>query len=111
MTVRTQLAAAATTVAGVNVAAYFRQTTKAGTGMVRLGRIDYPNTLGGVVTWQVVILLPTDLAQAEKWMEAKVPALVAALGVHMTVQRVTPTQLVLETGTVPTVFIEGQREE
>ena len=39
------------------------------------------------------------------------PALVAALGKQMIVNRVTPAQLTLDTGNVPVVFIEGQREE
>lgn len=111
-TARAAIAAAASTVTGVTCTPYFRQTTKPGDAMVRLGRIDYPMPrLPGSVTWQVVLILPADVAAAEKSLEDTIPALVAALSNEMIVQSVTPTTLVVETGTVPTVFVEGSREE
>lgn len=111
MTVRETLAAAASTVDGITVTPYFRQTTAAGQGLVRLDHTDYPNSLGGLDTWQVCIFLPSDSAAAEKFLEAKKPALRDALAAAMIVRRITPGQLALDTGTVPVVIIEGQREE
>lgn len=111
MTVREDLAAAASTVDGISCAPFYRQTTKPGDAMVRLARIEYPNVLGGMVTWQVVVLMPADFAAAEKFLDDKLPALVDALSAYMIVNSATPAQLQLENGTVPAVFIEGQREE
>ena len=108
---RQEIADAANTVAGIVCSPYFRQTIKPGDALVRMDRIDYPNTLSGAVTWQVAVMLPQDIAQAEEYLDEKVPALVAALGKQMIVNRVTPAQLTLDTGTVPVVFIEGTREE
>lgn len=111
MSVREDIAAAASAVEGVDVSPYFRQTTRIGQGLVRLDRTDYPNPLGGIDTWQVVIFLPSDLTAAEKWLESKRGALRDQLGAVMIVRRITPGQLALDSGTVPVVFIEGQREE
>lgn len=109
--VRTAIATAASTVAGVSVSTHFKQTAKSGDGMVRLERINYPNPFGGVVTWQVLVILPQDLATAEKWLDEKLPLLVEAVGNELVVQSATPQQLALDTGNVPCVVIEGFREE
>lgn len=112
MTVREELATAASTVDGIKVNPYYLQTTKAGTGMVRLDRIDYPDVFGGLVTWHVLVVLPGDIAQAEKYLEDKGPALVAALSEHMAVRTVTPQQIQIEGAQiVPVVVIAGTREE
>lgn len=112
MSVRDDLADAASTVDGVQVDPYYVQTMQLGTGMVRLDRTDYPDKFGGICVWQVVIILTTDVAAAEKWLEAHQGALVAALRPEMTVRSVTQQQLPLDGGQlVPAVFIEGTREE
>ena len=108
---RQALADAASSVEGVSCSPYFTQTTRAGDAMVRLDHVDYPNPFGGVVTWQVAVVLPQDTGLAERFTDSHVPALVAALGEQMVVQRVTPAQLALETGSLPVLFIEGIREE
>lgn len=108
---RQALSEAASTVEGVSVSPYFRQVTKPGSGMVRRDSTDYPNTFGGVITWQVLVFLPQDMAAAEKFVDEKVPALVAALSPEMRVTTVTPQQLALDSGAVPIVLISGQREE
>ena len=109
--VRQAIAEAATTVDGINVTPYFRQTTKAGEGMVRHDRTAYPNRFGGVVTWQVLVLLPQDIAAAEKYLEDKAPALLEAVSDHLVITSMAPQQLALDTGQVPCVVIEGHREE
>ena len=108
---RTALADVASTVEGVSVSAYFRQTTRPGDGFVRNGGITYPNKFGGVVTWQVLITLSQDIATAEKWLDTKLPQVVGALGAEMTVRTASPQQLALDTGNVPCVVIEGTRED
>lgn len=109
--VREAISAAANTVAGVNVTPYFRQVTKPGQGMVRRDRTDYPNPFGGLVTWQVFVLLPQDIAQAEKWLDENGSVLRAAVAEELIVRSMTPQQLALDSGAVPVVVIEGQREE
>lgn len=108
---REAIAAAASTVAGVHVTPYFRQVTKAGQGMVRRDRTDYPNRFGGVVSWQVFVFLPQDLSAAERWLDENGPALVEAVSGELTVRAMTPQQLALDAGAVPVVVIEGTREE
>jgi hypothetical protein len=109
--VRRAIADAASSVTGIDVSPYFRQTTKAGSGMVRLDRTEYPNKLAGVVTWQVIVLLPQDIATAEKWLDANGSALREAVGTELQVRSLTPQQLAIDTGTVPCVVLEGLREE
>jgi hypothetical protein len=108
---RQALATAASTVEGIHCTPYVRQTTKAGDAMVRLDRINYPNAFGGVVTWQVWVVLPQDVQSAEKYLDSKVPPLVTALAEEMVVASVTPGQLALDTDVVLGVSIEGTREE
>jgi hypothetical protein len=107
---RDLIATVASTVEGVNVAAYFRQTTKPGDGMVRLDRM-FPDSsgVGFMNTWQVVVMLPQDLASAERFLESIIPGLLAALDPVLALTSVTPGQLSLDTGLVPCVFIEGAR--
>jgi len=107
---RQAIADAVNTVDAINVSPYFRQTTRPGEGMVRLDRMEWPNPLGALATWQVVVILPQDLATAEQYLDTKVSALVEAASKELAIRRVTPQQLTLDTGAVPCVFIEGQRE-
>ena len=116
MSVRDDLAAAANAVDGVNVTPYFRATTQAGEGMVRLDNVAYPNRLGGVVTWQVVVMLPQDIGQAERFAEDRLPALVAAVQDELEVVSAAPRQLQIPVGdkksiTLPCLVIEGLREQ
>ena len=110
--VRTAIADAASTVSGVNVTPYFRQTTRAGDGMVRLDHATRDaNGFGYVDTWHVLVLLPSDIAQAEQWLEANLNDLADAVGTELLISTITPSELVLDNGvTVPAVVIEGHRE-
>lgn len=111
--VRQLLADAASTVDGITCSPYFVQSAAAGSAMVRLDHIEFPDVFAGVRTWQIAVILPQDFAQAEKFLDEKVPELLAALGPRdpLQITRVTPAQLQLDTATVPVVFIEGLREE
>jgi hypothetical protein len=110
--VRQEIAEAASTVAGVTCTPYYVQTTSAGAAYVRLDRIEYPNPFGGVAYWNVVLLLPQDIAASEKYLEEKVPLIREAIEEHLFVTSVTPQQLQLGSGpTLPCAFINGHREE
>lgn len=109
--VRQAIAAAANTVEGITCSEYYWQTAKAGAAMVRFENTDYTVPFGGVSTWAVWVLVPTNIAAAEKWIDTWVPALVAALDkTVISVTRATPQMFVFESGQVPGVSIEGTRE-
>lgn len=112
--IRTALAAAASTVDGVHVTAYYRQVPKtAGQGMVRLDRTTYPDPFGGITTWQVLVALPQDEATAEKWLEAHQDDLYDAVSEELMIRTVIPKELIQRVGSenvsVPVVVIEGER--
>lgn len=110
--VRKALAAAAETVAGIKCSPYFMQTTKTGSGMVRLDRTEYPNRFGGICFWQVLIILPQDIASAEKYIEDKQPELHEAITEQLVITVITPQEIVLNDGVrLPCLVIEGHREE
>jgi len=112
--VRQALADVCNTVEGINVSPYFRQEPKPGSGMVRFAGLNRPDRLGGLITWQVVIFLSQNLADAERFIDTKVPALVDAIVASRELRDgllVAPQQLALDTGTVPVVVLEGTRED
>jgi hypothetical protein len=82
---RADIAAAASTVDGVEVQAYYRATDKVGMGYVERLRTDYPNRLGGEDYWGVVIALPNDQSAAQQWMDEHQTALVTALKAELVV--------------------------
>lgn len=108
--VRAALAAAANTVTGVDVSPYYRQDTKAGSGIVQLDRVDFPNAFGGVAHWSVLVLLPTDLKAAQERADELLPALYAALSTELAVTSATfgTTQIESSSGQ-PCVLISGHR--
>lgn len=109
--VRTQLAEAANTVYEVNAQPYFVQTTKPGATLIRLNRVEYPNPFGGVAFWDVVVVLPQDLAAAERYVEQVVPQVRDALLEVMFVDVITPQLMDFGAGSVPCAVITGHREE
>lgn len=88
-TVRQEIADAANTVDGVHVHPYYRQGGQAGSGNIQFARIDFPNIFGGIVRWEVVILLPVDIASAQKRADELIPQLWQALSEAMSVDDVT----------------------
>lgn len=111
MTARDDIARAASAVDGISAHPYYVQATQAGTAYLQLDRIEYPNPFGGVCFWNLVVLLPQDLASAEKYIELNVPLVVEAISQHMVVTSVRPQQLNTGAGVLPCVFISGHREE
>lgn len=111
MSTRTDLVAAADTVAGIRAYEYVVGATDPGTVYPRLDRIEYPNAFGGVAHWSVVLVLPQDLAEAERYVEDMLPALKAALDPHIVITAVVLQRLQLDgVGTLPVAFINGHRE-
>ena len=110
MGVREDLSAAVNTVAGLSCTPYFRQTTKAGDAYVRLDRMNRDLTgFGFIYVWQVLLVLPQDLANAEKYAEDRVAALTEAINDVLVVMSVTFHQLALDSGLLPVVIVEGNR--
>jgi hypothetical protein len=111
MSARDEIAEAASSVAGVDVVPYYRQSARVGDGFVRLaGKAKAANGFGYVDTWDVLIVLPQDLVTAEKFMEQVQAPLLAALDVPMSVQSFTPTSIAFDALAVNGVVITGARE-
>lgn len=109
--VRTALADAANTVAGVNVSPYYRQSSRSGDGLIQMNRIEFPNKFGGVTYWDVIVTLPTGPADAQRTAEELVPDLVSALAAEMTVTGVTFSVLAADSGPDrPCLVVSGWRE-
>lgn len=112
MSAREDIAAAASAALKHAATPYFRPNTEPGTAYVRRDRIEYPNRLGGVGYWDLVVVLPQDYAAAEKWFDTHIPAVVEAVSIELAVDRVTPQRLeIAGVGVLPVVFISGHREE
>lgn len=112
MSTRTELAAAANTVTGITAHEYVVGHTDPGTVYPRLDRIEYPNPFGGVAHWNVVLVLPQDYADAERYVETTLPALKDALDPHLIITAVVLQRLQLEgVGVLPVAFINGHREQ
>lgn len=110
MTTRDDIAAAASTVTGVNVSAYYRQSTKPGDGWVSLTALERDASgLGYMERWSVSVCLSQDIAAAEKWIEDNTDDLIAALSDQLVITAALPSTLVLDTASVPGLVIEGSR--
>jgi hypothetical protein len=115
--VRAAIAAAANTVAGIDVEPYYTAVTKTGSGCVRLNRTEHPDIFGGMDYWDVIVRLPQDLAEAEKYMDTvRLPlyqALEKADPRVMWVDSATPQQVVFDFGAapLPCLIIAGHRAQ
>lgn len=109
-TARLEIAAAASTVEGITVTPNYRQALTQGQGFVRLAHRDRPeNGFGWIDTWQVWVALSQDIASAEQFLEGIEDDLLDALGEAMQVNSLTPSELVIDQGSVPGLVIEGVR--
>lgn len=111
--VRAAIAAAVATVPGLSCTPYFRQTTKPGDAMVRLEAMTRSaNGFDFVLTWQVLLVLPSDIVAAEKYLDAHAPALLEALATQMVVGGLILRELILTDGArLPVAVVEGKRED
>lgn len=111
MAARDDIAAAASTVEGINCTPFYRQSTKSGDAHVRRGPDNRDASgFGFMTTWQVWVVLSQDLTSTEKWIDANGAALTAALRREMTVLSLTPTELLIGATTTNGVIAEGTRE-
>lgn len=112
MSTRQDLADAALTAKGVRSShPYLVAQTDPGTVWVRLDRVEYPNAFGGVSFWNVVLVLPQDVAEAERYLESTINPLREAIAPHLVVTSVTIQRLQLDgVGTLPVAFFNGHRE-
>jgi hypothetical protein len=110
---RNAIAQAASTAEGITCHPYFVQGTKTGHATVRLDVTNYPpDGFGGVVRWNVVVMLPQDQAQAEKYIDDHLKDIVAAVSEEMQVSEARPQQLNIPgAGILPVLFITGHREQ
>lgn len=110
MTSRADIATAASSVTGVSVTPYYRQSTKPGDGFVSLIGLD-PDAagIGYMERWAVTVVLSQDIPTAEKWIESNVDSLLAALEQQLVVTAVVPTTLSFDTAQVPGLSIEGSK--
>lgn len=118
MTVREELAAAASTVDGIEISPEYRQLSKPGQGWIELLRTEYPpihGVLGGEDYWGVFVLMPSDVAAAQRFMDEKRTELVRALMPPTGVRWLIVTQVRPEIISVPdnpgikTMVVEGHR--
>lgn len=107
---RADIAAAASTVDGVEVSAYYRATDKVGMGYVERPRTDYPNRLGGEDYFSVVINLPNDSSAAQQWMDENQTAIVKAVQAELVVTQARgETHQRTDNPSVKVLVVEGHR--
>lgn len=110
--VREAISALASSVEGITCHPYYVQAFHTGNAMVRLERIEYPDRLGGICHWNVVLFIPQDQGQAERYIDATVPLIRAAVASELVVTSVQPQRLeIKDVGVLPCVFINGHREQ
>lgn len=111
MSTRTEIAAAASAVVGLNVSPNFRQSLKSGDGFVRLAsRVRGDNGFGWIDTWEVWVALPQDVVAGEKWLETNLQDLMDALDEELVVTSAAPAELALPQATVNGLIVAGTRE-
>lgn len=108
---RANLAAAANGVLGPKrVSAYYRSSARPGDGWVSFARRDRDDTgLGFMDRWEVRVTLAQDLATAEKWIDEHSDDLADAIAEHLVITAVIAVTLVMDTGNIPGIIIEGVR--
>ena len=80
MSAREELAEAASSVAGVNVTAKWRQTTTPGEGWIRwVRRAPDESRFSRVDEWEICLVMPQQPAAQETWLETVVDDVVDAL--------------------------------
>jgi hypothetical protein len=105
----TAIAAAASTVDDIDVRPRYRQGLKPGAGWVGLASITpADNGFGYIATWNVYVVAPQDLAQAERWVADKALPLIEALAGELHVLSADPQTLVMPDSTnIPALVITG----
>jgi hypothetical protein len=110
-TLRADLAAAANALLGANrVAPYYRSSARPGDGWISFARRDRDDTgLGFMDRWEIRVALAQDLETAEKWIDDNADDLANAVAEHLVITAVIAVTLVMDTGNIPGIIIEGVR--
>lgn len=111
---RHAIAGVCNTIEDVDVSPHFRQEPGLGTGFVQWMGTRWPNKFGGVDTYRVVIYLGQDVEVADRFIDQKVPQIMAALIASRDLPEpltAAPMQYPLDSGVVSVVVIEGTRED
>lgn len=107
---RKAIAAAVNNVDGLDCSANFRQTTRPGSGAVQWAGLDRAgNGFGYMNRWNVLVILPQDVAAAETWLEAHLDELLDNVARELVIQTANPEQIITDSGTLLAVVIEGVR--
>lgn len=110
MSIRSDIAAAASGIDGVTVTEHYRQTLRAGHGFVKWsGRTRDDSGLGWIDNWQVWICIPKDREGAEKWLTQHLDTLVAAVDTELVVTAAINVDLGLDSKSTNGLIIEGTR--
>lgn len=112
MSTRQTLADAVSTVDGITGHPYYVQNVRPGTALVDRRETVHPNPFGGLVTWEVCVICPPAMHEAQKYVDDMALPLREALRDEMTVQAVRPELRNFgEAGDLPCLVITGTREE
>jgi hypothetical protein len=110
VTAREEIAAAASTVDGVECSPFYRVVSKPGQAYVQWLRNDYPNQFGGESYWGVVVTLPQDTEAAQLWIEEHQEALFEGVSPAMLCTQLRPEiHLVTDNQSQKVVVLEGHR--
>lgn len=94
MTTRDDIAAAASSVEGVECSPFYRPATEPGAAWVERTRTVYTEGMhpsyGALPFWRVTVVMPSDVVAAEEWIETYQQTLVEALSDAMAVTVATP---------------------
>lgn len=107
MGAREDIAAAASTVADIDVSPRYRQNAKPGMGWVSLTRVNRDENGDFMDTWAISIPAGQSLAAAEAFVEKYLDDLLAALEPVLIVTAAFPAELRLDQGTTNGLAIEG----
>lgn len=108
---RAEIAAAATLAGVTKVTPYYRQSLTTGDGFVRLAsRVRGDNGFGWVDSWEVWLAVPQNVADAEKWIETHLEALMTSIDTELVVTSAAPAELALPNAVVNGLIIAGTRE-
>lgn len=105
------LAGAASTVPALTGHPYYVQNVGVGDVLVDVVETSHPNPFGGLVTWSVTLICPSELHAAQRYHDDHASALKTALDPHMTVTAVRPQTMLFGGQELPVVVITGTREE
>lgn len=114
MTAREVLAEAVNVVDGVEVAPYKTNATGPGRGWIEITRTEYPGgkkVLGAWDYFAVLIELPADTGQAQKWIDDHRKAITDALWPVMVIVQIRPERVQITDGPIiKAMVVEGRRE-